>query len=102
VRGSSTTEREGRSAATSLGRPQQAFKAYGEIKPGVMRKDVETNFDYDGGLNWREHGRYTYRGCNLIKLEVDFVLASDAGNPPHSNDTVKTVSKLFIDDPTKD
>ena len=81
---------------------EQALKAYGEIKPGVMRKDVEKNFTYDGGPDFRNHGRYTYRGCNYIKLEVDFDLASDVGNAPNASDTVRTVSKLFVDYPTTD
>lgn len=82
---------------------EQALKAYQEIKPGITRKEVERNFEYDGGLDFRELGRYTFRGCNYIKVEVNFALAPDIENvPDRSNDIVATVSKLFIDYPSKD
>jgi|SRR5450432_2150324 hypothetical protein len=82
---------------------QRALEAYRAIKPGITRKDVEKDFKYDGGLNFRDHGRYTYRGCNYIKLEVTFEPAPDPGNIFGSpDDTVITASKLFIDYPTMD
>jgi hypothetical protein len=82
---------------------QRALEAYRAIKPGITRKEVEKNFKYDGGLNFRDHGRYTYGGCDYIKLEVTFEPAPDRSNSFSSpDDTVITVSKLFIDYPTKD
>jgi hypothetical protein len=92
-----------RGTNAGCGLVEQALKAYQEVKPGITRKEVERNFEYDGGLDFRELGRYTFRGCNYIKVEVNFVLAPDIGNvPDRSNDTVATVSKLFIDYPSKD
>jgi hypothetical protein len=82
---------------------ERALAAYQEIKPGTARKEIEKNFDYDRGIHFRERGRYTYRGCNCIKLGVDFSPAPDIGNTPDpSNDKVMAVSKLFIDYPVKD
>ena len=82
---------------------ERALAAYQEIKPGTTRKEVEKNFDYDGGIHFRERGRYTYRGCKYIKLGVDFSVEPDIGNTPDpSNDKVTAVSKLFIDYPVKD
>jgi hypothetical protein len=92
-----------RDARSPCGLVEQALAAYREIKPDNTRREVEKNFDYDGGIHFRDHGRYTYRGCNYLKLEVDFHLAPDTGKVPNSvNDTVTTVSKLFIDYPSKD
>jgi hypothetical protein len=69
----------------------------------MARKEVEKDFKYDGGIQFRDRGLYTYRGCAYIKLEVDFQLAPnqpDARSSP--DDTVTKVSKLFIDYPTMD
>jgi hypothetical protein len=69
---------------------------------GTVHKEVEKSFDYEGGIHFRERGRYTYRGCNYIKLEGDFSPAPDIGNiPDPSNNKVTAVSKLFIDYPVK-
>jgi hypothetical protein len=59
---------------------ERALGAYRAIKPGITRKELEKNFKYDGGLNFRDHGRYTYRGCDYIKLEVTFEPAPDRGD----------------------
>ena len=93
----------GRAAGSGCALVEQALAAYKQVKPGITRKEVEKNFDYDGGLNFAERGRYRYRGCDYIKLEVDFKSAPRAGNALTSpNDTVTTVSRLFIDYPTQD
>ncbi|MDQ6664399.1 MAG: hypothetical protein M3Z23_08395 [Acidobacteriota bacterium] len=71
----------------------QALTAYQAVKSGITRKDVEKNFKSDGGIHFRDHGQ----------LEVTFALAqgrTDAMSSP--DDVVATVSKLFIDYPTKD
>jgi|SRR5271165_2661799 len=92
-----------RVAASGCSIVEQALAAHRDIKPGMLRKDVEKNFNYDGGLNFPDHGRFTFRGCPSIKLEVEFEPAPDRGNALISpNDTVRTISKLFIDYPTTD
>lgn len=82
---------------------KQALDDSLQIKPGVKRKDVERNFEEDGGLQFPEYGCYTYRACNYIKLEVAYDAApSRNGQLTSPEDTVRAVSKLFIDYPTKD
>jgi hypothetical protein len=82
---------------------EQALAAYQAVRPGIKRKEVERSFKYDGGLQFPDHGRYTYRGCEYIKLEIDFKPAPDRGNAASSpDDTVATASRLFIDYPTRD
>jgi hypothetical protein len=92
-----TLGQPGTASKSPCGLIQQALLAYGKIKPGVVRQDVENSFLEEGGPRFRDHGRYFYRGCEYIKLEIDFQPAPDS-----VNDSVRAVSKLFIDYPTKD
>jgi hypothetical protein len=81
---------------------EQALEAYRAIKLGITRKDVERDFKYDGGASFRDHGRYTYRGCDYIKLEVTFEPSPNQPDVLSSpDDTVTAASKLFIDYPAR-
>jgi hypothetical protein len=93
----------GRATGSECAVVEQALNAYRAVRPGSKRREVERSFRYDGGLQFPDHGRYTYRGCEYIKLEIDFKLAPDRGNAGSSpDDTVAAVSRLFIDYPTRD
>lgn len=80
----------------------QALAAYRAIKPGIVRREVEKSFKYDGGLQARERSRYTYQGCPYIKVEIDFEDVPAPGVNSNSEDVVTRISKLFIDYPTMD
>jgi len=83
---------------------QLALADYHAIRPGVTRRDVEKNFKEDGGLQFRDKGRYTYKGCEYIKIEITFEAAPSGGGvrPTSPGDVVQGVSQLFIDYPVKD
>jgi hypothetical protein len=83
---------------------QRALTDYRTIKPGVTRRDVEKAFKEDGGLQFRDRGRYTYRNCEYIKIEITFKAAPSGGGvrPTSPGDVVEGVSQLFIDYPVKD
>lgn len=82
---------------------RQALEDYRAIKPGLKRKDVEKTFKYDGGLQSPVQGRFTYKDCAYIKLDITFQLGANRGDEQASpDDVVKTVSRLYIDYPFAD
>ena len=82
---------------------QQALAAYQAIKPGITRKQVEDDFKEEGGGQFREQTRYTYKGCRYIKVNIDFASVGDPKQLIFSpDDKVTGVSKLYIEYPIKD
>src|SRR5579859_283202 len=51
---------------------QDALKAADQLRPGMTRKDVEVAFKSDGGLETGRWGRYVFRRCPTIKIDVQF------------------------------
>ncbi len=74
----------------------RALTAYSQLEPGMLRAEVEKDFLMDGGISSRSEGRYVYKECIYIKLEVEYEPAEErgVGSP---RDVVKTLSKLTID-----
>lgn len=82
---------------------RQALADSQRVGPGVKRKEVEKYFNHDGGLQFPDSGRYTHPRCTYLKLEVAFEAAPSRGSEPTSpDDTVRSVSKLYVDYPVKD
>ena len=82
---------------------ERAFSAYQNIKVGMKRSDVEKDFIYDGGIQFRNHGRFAYRSCQYIKVDVDFEIKGDSRNIAGSpEDTVEAIPRLYIEPPIKD
>jgi hypothetical protein len=82
---------------------QQALADSQRIKEGMKRKDVEKDWLADGGLQFPDNWRYTYPRCAYIKMAVEYTPAANRGRGPFSpDDTVKKVSNLYIEYPTKD
>jgi len=100
----SATQRQGATESSSeCAIVSRALADFQQVKPGVKRKDVEKLFKYEDGLQFPDNARYAYRSCEYIKLEVQFDAApSRGGSVTSPEDTVRAVSKLFIDYPTKD
>jgi hypothetical protein len=73
------------------------------IRPGMMRKDVEKYFRDDGGMQFPPKARYLWRPCMYLKLDVEYDLSPSRGkNLTSPEDTVRTISKLYVELPDKD
>ena len=73
------------------------------IRPGMMRKDVEKYFRDDGGMQFPPKARYLWRPCMYLKLDVEYDLSPSRGKSLTSpEDTVRTVSKLYVELPYTD
>ena len=83
---------------------QAALESVDRIKTGEQRAALEKEFVQDGGLYSRSETRYTFRACPSIKIRVTFSL--DAAYKDFvtgsSMDTVKSVSKPYIEYPARD
>ncbi|MGE5111403.1 MAG: hypothetical protein ACM3JB_11135 [Acidobacteriaceae bacterium] len=80
---------------------KDALVAASSIKPGMKRADLSKNFTEDGGLQFREEGRYLYRQCQYIQITVKFRSVAPSGNFS-PQDTIIEVSKPYIQYPTMD
>jgi hypothetical protein len=81
-----------------------ALEAVGRIKTGEQRSVLEKEFVHDGGIYSRSETTYIYRACPYIKIRVTFALDPAykdfvTGSPI---DTVKSVSKPFVEYPARD
>jgi hypothetical protein len=50
----------------------EALDAASKLKAGMLRADVEKDFDLDGGMTFQDRATYTYRRCRYIKVDVEF------------------------------
>ena len=81
----------------------EAIEATTKLTPGMVRADVEKEFAEDGGMFFREHGRYTYRKCGYIKIDVEFSIEGGTETPvPSPKDRIKKVSRPYLEYPFKD
>ena len=95
-------QRENRSSSPCVF-VQQVLSLSQQIKIGMKRSEVEKHFVSDGGLQFPDRWRYTHPRCAYIKLEIEFKPAPDRGPDLISkNDTVKSISKLYIEYPVTD
>jgi hypothetical protein len=80
----------------------EALKASEKIKPGMLRADLAKDFTSDGGISFPNEGRYTYRKCSFIKIDVEFDAKPLPSPLPKdstdfsSDDRIKKVSRLYI------
>lgn len=84
---------------------QKALADSQHVRPGLKRKEVEGYFTPDGGVQSPPDTRYRYRGCDCIKLDVQYKASPAArGNPfaTSPDDVVRSVSKLYIEYPITD
>lgn len=82
---------------------RQALDAATRIEVGMKRRELNAGFLLEGGMQFRTNGRYIYRNCQYIKIEVEFDPISSG--EPHvfsAEDRISQVSKLFIGYPVKD
>ena len=66
------------------------------IKVGMTRRDLLALFREDGGLQFGKTERYVYKACPIIKVDVTF---SVSATNDHLNDTIKSISKPYLENP---
>lgn len=83
------------------------MRDFREIKVGMTRKQVESKFQKDGGLqSIASPIRYTHPDCPYFMIDVDFSFHRDSANqnkPVESkDDKVTRVSKPYLEYPSQD
>ena len=82
---------------------QQAMQSLEKLHNSSTRKEVELNFELDGGLQTGQWTRYVFRKCHLIKVEVRFSgEASESGVQFLPTDKVVSISRPYLDLPFAD
>ena len=82
---------------------QDALKASDALKPGMSRKDLEERFEPDGGMQTGGWGRYVFRRCRTIKIDVRFSGAEEGrGAEMLPTDKLVGVSRPYLETPFMD
>lgn len=82
----------------------QALDAASKLRVGMLRADIERDFDIDGGMSVQDHGTFTYRTCHYIKIDVEFKVHenSAATYPFPPEDEVSKISRPYLAYPVSD
>jgi hypothetical protein len=76
----------------------QAYDAAKDLQPGMTRADVEKAFEGDGGMQFGQTHRYTFKKCSGFKIVVEFKRLD--GQPIGDwapTDVVVSVSKVYVE-----
>jgi hypothetical protein len=79
---------------------ERALRAALELSPGMTRGDVEKQFKEDGGGQSNIQGRFVYRECGLIKVDVEFDVKNQRGFS--KDDKIVKVSRPYLEYGSKD
>ena len=81
----------------------QALKAINQLGSGNSRNDLSSGFEPDGGLQTGEWGRYVYRKCPSIKIEVRFA-GFEEGRAAEMlpEDKIVSISRPYLELPFAD
>ena len=82
----------------------KALIQIGTIKPGMHRRDLDTLFRMDGGLQFNsDTGRYDLKECPSIKVDVHFV-SKPKSEPFRLDpiDIIESISKPYLEFPFAD
>ena len=91
-----------RDACTFL---ESALAISQKIKPGQTRAELEKDFQTEGGITSPQQGRYVLKSCRYLKLDVEFKIADPKRKIETDfdpNDTIVSVSKLYVAYPASD
>ncbi len=80
---------------------QQVMRSLSIIKPGLKRKDLLQIVTEDGGLSTRSQGRYVYKHCPYIKVDVQFSSVNE-GTDQSPDDKIVKVSRPYLEYPISD
>jgi len=76
----------------------QAYDAARHLQAGMTRADVEKAFEGDGGMQFGQTHRYTFKKCSGFKIDVEFKRLD--GQPIRewaSTDVIVSVSKVYVE-----
>jgi hypothetical protein len=82
----------------------EALTAASQLKPGMVRSDLEKNFVRDGGIAFPGSGTYVFKKCHYMKINVEFD-AHDFDKTTQDlskTDAIIRVSKLYLAYPVAD
>jgi len=82
----------------------EALNAAARLRAGMVRADVEKDFELDGGLSVQDKGTFTYRRCHYIKVDVEFRVHKNESAPYtfSPQDEVLKISKPYLAYPLSD
>src|ERR1700691_135414 len=75
---------------------KDALEASRQIKPGNKRRDVEKQFEMDGGLQTAESTRCDFMKCPYIKVQIDFDLAGALEHGMPTERPIDIVTKVSV------
>ncbi|MGI8670249.1 MAG: hypothetical protein ACR2J3_10460 [Aridibacter sp.] len=83
---------------------EESLKEISKIKTGMTRKDLLENFNEDGGISAIRQGRFVYKKCSYIKIDITFELAKDKQNKLTRtiDDEILNISKPYLEHPYYD
>jgi hypothetical protein len=85
---------------------EQCLKDFASLKPGMTRKEVESKFPQDGGLQTVSPVRYTHPACPCFKIDVEFDFKRDQADQGRAitgaDDKVTRVSRPYLERPISD
>ncbi len=67
------------------------------IQVGMTREQLLKVFMEEGGISQRQHRRYIYRRCPLVKVNVDFAPAGAPSGPERPSDRITKISRPFLE-----
>jgi hypothetical protein len=69
-----------------------------QIKPGMTRAELLKVFTTEGGFYTTANRTFVYRGCQYIKVDVDFSLSDPkpGGLEERPTDTISKISKPYL------
>jgi hypothetical protein len=68
-----------------------------KIKPGMTRAELSRVFTTEGGLSTAEQRTFVYRGCPYIKVDVGFTLSGTNRLEERPADTVRKISRPYLE-----
>lgn len=78
-----------------------ALTAAHNVRVGMVRADVEREFEFDGGISVPVRATYVYRRCHFIKINVDFTMKEGA-TTASSTDEIERISAPYLAFPVSD
>lgn len=68
----------------------------GQTKPGTTREELLRQFTTEGGLSTISKRTYVHRRCPYIKIDVEFTLSTPDQQDERPTDTVREVSRPYL------
>ncbi|MGZ5262061.1 MAG: hypothetical protein ACXWC0_30985 [Burkholderiales bacterium] len=80
---------------------EHVLRVVSHIKPGMTRQSLSRSFEGDVGLQSRSQGRYAYKHCHNIKIDIEFSRVDD-GPDFSPDDKIVKVSRPYLEYPISD